>query len=238
MKILALSTARKDASVALLEDEHVLCEVYTDDGRQHAETVMLAIDRVLKDSHLPLEELDLFACATGPGSFTGLRVGMATVKGLALVMGRPIVGISSLEAIAFAVGVQNMPICVLMLARPGFVYGGLYCLSSEGETIALDREKFCSLEQIFDPLPKGNILFVGDGATFYRQKIEERLNGQAIISGTMGVQAKAVGILGYRKFKKGKAQDPLFIIPHYIQASSAETKVDKECRFELRKKYG
>ncbi len=200
-----------------------------DDGRQHSVTLLTTIDYILREAGCGLDDVDLLACPTGPGSFTGLRVGLATLKGLAMVKGKPIVGVSTLEAYAFATGVVDLPICVLMQARPGYVYFGLYQLSPEGHLTRLGEEKFCAISDIFPHLPEGTILFTGDGVCSYSGEIKGLMKGRALLGGAImpDLRASMVGILGYRKFQAGQAQDPLFITPHYIQASSAESKVDK-----------
>lgn len=235
MKTLSVSTAKREFSVALLDDEHTLYELRVSDGRQHTETLLLTIDRVFSMSDLSLEEIDLFACAAGPGLFTGLRVGLATMKGLAMVLGKPVVGVSSLEALAFSSGVLGLPVCALMHARLDYVYYGLFFFPPSKETINLDEESFCPLSHVLDRLPDEFIFFVGDGADFYREEINDKLKGRAIIGGPAEIRANAVGVLGLRSFRAGRGWDPRFLTPHYIQASSAETKVDKERLFGLRK---
>jgi len=126
VKILALATATSEMSVALLDEGHLIGEIYLADGRHHAVTLLAAVDHLLREEGLELKELDLFAVTTGPGSFTGLRIGLATVKGLALVTGKPLVGVSTLATIALNGETGGRPLCTLLPARRDWYYAALY----------------------------------------------------------------------------------------------------------------
>ena len=126
MLTLAIDTSTKSASIALLRDSDILSEILVNLDVNHSVILLPALDDLLKLSRIEPDEIDLFACTIGPGSFTGLRVGASTVKGLALATGRPIAGVSTLEALAFNITGSEIPVCPMLDAKKDQVYTALY----------------------------------------------------------------------------------------------------------------
>ena len=126
MRILAFETSAKAASVALLEGDMLLGELYLNCGLTHSRTLLESAQRLLEITELTAKDIDAVACAAGPGSFTGVRIGVATVKGLALGTDRPCVGVSTLEAMAWGARSLGGSLCCVMDARAGQVYNALF----------------------------------------------------------------------------------------------------------------
>ena len=124
MKILSITTSSKLCSVALLEDKNVILEKHVINEKSHSQNLMIYIDNVLKDCNIPLQSIDLFACSNGPGSFTGVRIGVATIKAFSDITGKPIVPVSSLESLAY--NAEQPLVCSLIDAKNDNVYFGLF----------------------------------------------------------------------------------------------------------------
>jgi tRNA threonylcarbamoyladenosine biosynthesis protein TsaB len=145
MRILALETATNTVGLALMEEEQVLGEITLDLGRHHAEVLLPALDKLFAMTGLTPEEVDLLACTIGPGSFTGLRIGISTVKGLALAMDRPIVGVSTLEALALNALPTNGWICPMLDARKSQVFTSLYRMGPDGLPERVGEERLIGI---------------------------------------------------------------------------------------------
>ena len=173
MEILSLETSTKTFSLAVSDHQKILTSRHFKLTQVLSSSIIPAIDGILKKSGLALKDLDGFAIGLGPGSFTSLRVGLSTVKGLAFVTGKPIVGISSLDVLAMnAPSMVGAPICVVCDARRNLVYSCLYQRSKNG----LERTSEYFLTEIDEILNKikGTVFFVGDGIGLYKEKILAR----------------------------------------------------------------
>lgn len=210
MLTLAISTSSKICSVALLEDDKTLKELNIDNLKTHSENLMPLIDEVLKTSNKNINELDLIACDIGPGSFTGIRIGISTAKAIAEVNQIPVVSCTSLEALSF--NVNSNTICSLIDARNNQVYCGIF-----GENHDLIKEYMADdINTAIGSLPKTEISFVGDGAVLH----EKLLNGT--ISQDNDIHASNIGICAYYKYKKGLTETADSLVPMYLRKSQAE----------------
>lgn len=171
--LLTLDTSTPAGSVALSRGETLLAEIFLNLRSTHTDRLLLTVRQLLADTGCALEELDGFGVVLGPGSFTGLRVGVATVKGLALAMAKPVFGVSSLAALAVQVPCAHLPLCALLDARKKEVYAGLFERSG-ALPVALGGERVLSPERLCDQL-RGEVLFVGDGSVAYRSLLVRRL---------------------------------------------------------------
>ncbi|PKN33162.1 MAG: tRNA (adenosine(37)-N6)-threonylcarbamoyltransferase complex dimerization subunit type 1 TsaB [Deltaproteobacteria bacterium HGW-Deltaproteobacteria-19] len=225
MKILALDTATKSASAALLEDERVLAEGYADLGRHHATVVLPFVQSILDLAGIPIEEIDLLAGTAGPGSFTGLRIGAGTLKGLALATGKPIVPVSTLETLAMNAAGGGIPVCPLLDARKGQVYGAIYRFGETGLPHAVIADATVLLADLLDKICEP-VLFLGEGAVVHAEAIRERLGEKACFGPPLlnGIRASAAGWLAFHYYRAGRSADPLTFIPAYLRQSEAETK--------------
>jgi tRNA threonylcarbamoyladenosine biosynthesis protein TsaB len=224
MILLAVDTSTKSCSVAVAEDETLIAEINKVNGDTHSNHLMDMINSVISLSGLKVKDLDGFAVTKGPGSFTGLRIGISTIKGLALASGKPIVGISTLEALAFQFAFSTYHICPMLDARKGEVYFSLQ--KFEDNILKTEiSENVMNPEKVLNYI-KGPCIFVGDGALIYNE----------IISGILGehahfalpshnlIRAASVARLGLDRFKNNDIDDLNTFVPYYIRKSDAEIK--------------
>ncbi len=223
--ILALDTATKTASAALLLDDRVLAEGYADLGRHHAAVLLPFVQSVLDLAGMTMEEVDLLAGTAGPGSFTGLRIGASTLKGLALATGKPVAAVSTLAALALNAAGSGEAVCPLLDARKGQVYGALYRFDEDGVPRPAIPDATVALESLLALLDEP-VVFVGEGAAVYREAIRERLGGKArfLPPPWNGIRASSVGWLALRHYREGRLADPLTFVPAYLRTSEAEAK--------------
>jgi tRNA threonylcarbamoyladenosine biosynthesis protein TsaB len=226
MRILALETATNTVGLALMDEERVLGELTLDLGRHHAEVLLPALDKLFAMTGLMPEEVDLLACTIGPGSFTGLRIGISTVKGLAMAMDRPIVGVSTLEALALNALPTNGWICPMLDARKSQVYTGLYRMGPDGLPASASEEQLIGIDDFLHERNEGEILFLGDGAVGHAGLITEIMGKRAVVcaSGKHRIQASSVGLIGRRRYQNGLVLDTLTFAPRYMRSSAAENK--------------
>ena len=222
MKILAVDTATKSCSVAIVQNDTVLSEVTLVRRQTHSKHLMEVIHSVVSFAGIMLSDLDGFAVTRGPGSFTGHRIGLGTVKGLAVASGKPIVGVSSLACLATQSRIPSYLICPILDARKGEVYWSRYRYADN------QLNQFCP-EQVSPP---ENVLadigepclFVGDGARFYQDLIELRLGQLAHFAPDEQdiIRGATVALLSQERFKKGRIDDTASLTPCYIRRSDAE----------------
>lgn len=164
MKILAIETSAKAASVCLCEGEFLIAQSYQNSGLTHSQTVLPMCESMLKNCGVPLSEVDLIACAAGPGSFTGLRIGLSAAKGLAWAAGKPCCGVSTLEAMAWQLAHRTGMILCAMDARRNQVYNARFL--SDGRTLTrMTEDRAISLDDLFaEPDGKTEQIVIGDGA--------------------------------------------------------------------------
>jgi tRNA threonylcarbamoyladenosine biosynthesis protein TsaB len=229
MITLALDTATKTAGVALLRDEQILAEYFFNLPVNHSETVLPAVHRGLELAGIGIGDVGLFALTVGPGSFTGLRIGASTVKGFALATGRPVVGVSTLEALAYNAAGFGGLICPLLDARKGEVYGALYRIDGEWVTEPVLEERVATPGEIL-PHVKGDALFLGDGLAVAARLIAERPEGLShfLAPNLQSIRASSVALIGRRKHLRGEVLDPLSFVPRYLRRSEAEIRLGEK----------
>lgn len=224
MKTLAIDCATPTIGVALLEEREIRAEFSLKLGRHHAEVLLPAIETLCRMAGTAPGQIDLLACTVGPGSFTGVRMGISTVKGLSLGLRLPIVGISTLEALSLNALTGDLPVCALLDARKGQVYAGLYRRGEEGlpERIAADRTG--RIEAFLTELPAGDIVFVGEGAWRHERLLVQTLGSRAVLAGPdrERIMASAVGLIARKRYRQGEQCDPLTLAPRYLRLSEAE----------------
>jgi tRNA threonylcarbamoyladenosine biosynthesis protein TsaB len=223
MLILAIDTSAKSASIAVLRDSEILSEILVNLDVNHSSVLLPALEDLLKLSGIKIGEIDLFACTMGPGSFTGLRVGASTVKGLALATGRPIAGIPTLEALACNITCPGIPVCPMLDARKDQVYTALYRLGPDYELETVETERVSDVREFLRCIDE-EVVFIGDGALKYAGVIREMLPGESYFASAchQHVRAAVVGLLGKKKFSQGDVLDAVTFAPAYLRASEAE----------------
>lgn len=228
MKVLAIDTSSNVASVALLEDEQLLGEFVLNHKKTHSQEILPMIDNVLKRCECSINDIDLFAAAKGPGSFTGLRIGIATVKGLAHSVNKPVIGISTLEGLA-----QNLPFCEhtivpIMDARRNQVYTGAYMWDA-GSLLKVGEDEAISIEECVEAC--GNFLetvFLGDGVPVYKAYIKEKLKDKAFFAPPSCNMQKAASIAALALQKFNTAESYYGLKPEYLRKPQAEREREKK----------
>ena len=223
MLILAVDTTTPHGSVALLENLKLLAEVNCVSSLTHSERLLPAVDLILLERGLTIQEVDAFAVAAGPGSFTGIRIGLSTIKSFALASGKPIAPVSTLKALALKLKLpQNRLLCPLLDARKGEVYAALFEVR-KGQLTEVVPQSVYSPDQFFTRLPSHRIVsFIGNGVVVWKDKIFEYFKDKARFSSRSLFIAHEVGILGYGMLRKGKGLDLREVKPIYFRRSQAE----------------
>jgi tRNA threonylcarbamoyladenosine biosynthesis protein TsaB len=222
MKILAVDTATKSCSVAVIDEKSVISEFSANHNDTHSKFIVGMIRDILNICHLPVNDLDGFAVTIGPGSFTGLRIGLSAVKGLSVALKKPVVGVSSLEALAYQVFGSDKLLCPMMDARRSEVYAARYRfknmkLETKKPPMALSPEK--AIESIDE-----SCILIGDGATLYRDLIRDVLGPMAVFTNFTQhlIRASTVGHIAMERFRANDTDDVSLIEPFYLRKSDAE----------------
>jgi tRNA threonylcarbamoyladenosine biosynthesis protein TsaB len=225
MIILAVETSTMLGGVAVMDSETgLIAEIRLNVKTTHSERLMTAISQVLSQSGIDLSRIDAFAVASGPGSFTGLRIGLSTVKGLSYATGKPIVTVPTLEAFAWNFPYCMHPVCLMLDARRGEVYSALFRWQDERfireiEEVSIAPENLLSMMN-------GDVLFAGEGVLVYRDNIEKAMGRRAWIAPAdkMVPAPSNIALLGLKKAEQGEFTDPFDAVPFYIRRSEAEVK--------------
>jgi tRNA threonylcarbamoyladenosine biosynthesis protein TsaB len=227
VNLLAVDTSTRTGGVAVLKDDTVVAALQVTTDKTHARRLMSAIDSVLRMAELDLKDCQAFAVTVGPGSFTGLRIGVSAVKGLAFATGMPVTGVSSLEVLASQFPWFPHVICPILDARKDQVYTALYQRRPDGrlgrlaKACAVDPKEW--LLQITSPC-----LFVGDGSAVYRALIQDMVGPLARFAPPYlnALRASVVAHIGLEQIKRGDTCDVALLAPDYIRKSDAEIKLE------------
>ncbi|MBQ4151261.1 MAG: tRNA (adenosine(37)-N6)-threonylcarbamoyltransferase complex dimerization subunit type 1 TsaB [Clostridia bacterium] len=220
MIILALDSTAKAAAVALLCDGSLIAKDMHDDGNTHSSTLLPMVEKLLRDNSLSVADIDLFAATAGPGSFTGVRIGAATVKGLAFGRNKPCVAASALEALAYNMRDADGVVCALMDARRGQFYTATFEIC-RGEVKRLSADEAKSGEEIASSLAKyDKVTLVGDGAAVALPYFGE--NAALAPADRLLADGESVGVLAYRLYKEGKTVSDAEFAPTYLRLPQAE----------------
>ena len=228
MKILAVDTATKSCSVAIVDKESLLAEMTVVNEQTHTKQLLEMISLVIKHSGLNFSDLNGFAVTRGPGSFTGLRIGISSVKGFAAAQGKPIAGVSSLDALARQVSFSPHLICSLIDARRDEVYSSKYRYKDEN-LIKEKKERAVSpgdaLDEINEPC-----IFVGSGAVLYRNMINDKLGEYAYFAQAYEntIRASTIARLSMDRFEIDDTEDVETFVPNYIRKSNAQLKLQRK----------
>ena len=225
MKILALETATIAGSVAVVDDNKGLIgEVRVNVKAAHSERLMPSVEWLLNASDLSINDIDAFGVSIGPGSFTGLRIGLSTAKGFAFSTGKPLVPVKTLDAFARTLVYCSYTICPMLDARKNEVYAGLYRWEDD-LCKKIVPETAISPEDLLNEIKgSGTVLFTGDGAVKYRELIKKIIGKDAVFAPSyrMSPSASSVAEMAFEILGQGDLPDPVSIIPFYIRKSEAE----------------
>ena len=224
MKILALDTATQSCSVAIVDDGSLLAELTRVNSKTHSRHLLNLINTICRIANLKAEDLDGFAVTIGPGSFTGLRIGISTIKGLAFSLGKPVVGVSSLEALAWQCAQSAYLICPLLDARKKEVYACRYRFK-HNELKKAGTEKVASPAEAERGIQEPSI-FLGNAVQWNREDISAELGELAHFAawGQHTIRASSIAWLSMTRFYRQQTDDVAMLIPQYIRKPDAEVK--------------
>ncbi len=224
MRILALESSAKTASAALLTDGVLTAEAYQNCGLTHSVTLLPMVEAMLKQANVTLEQIDCFAVAYGPGSFTGVRIGVSAVKGLAWAAQKPCVAVSTLEGMATMHTQEDAALCAVMDARRSQVYNALF-EAKDGHLRRLSEDRAISMERLQQELAQitGKIILIGDGALLCYNSFGAALP-QLILAPEALRQQRAAGVAlaAYPKALEGAFTSAEALKPFYLRMSQAE----------------
>lgn len=225
--LLTVSTATPVASLAISRGETVVAEVSVTPAATQSEILLPTVEGLLERTGFGVCDFDAFAVVHGPGAFTGLRVGISTVKGLATACAKPVVGVSSLQTLALQVPEAPIPVCALLDARKNEVYAGLFRWERGLPRLA-GPEKVVDPSALIEEL-EGDILFVGDGSSLYRTLIVRQLGRRALFAPWSAnlLRAGSAALLGLAALRSSETVSPENLRPVYIRASDAELNAGK-----------
>lgn len=223
MRILAVDTTTGSGSAALVEDGRVRAEVGVDSFGTHSARLLASIDVLLKSLRWTLAEMDGFAVTPGPGSFTGIRIGLSTIQAFAFASGKPIASVSSLRAMAWKLRNDGVPlVCPLHDAKKGEIYAALYSFEKKNAK-ALVPEGAYVPERFLKLLPKDRkILFIGGGFSLLVSAMDGGRKDKAVLSPRTPFIAPEVGLLGAEIIAAGNGIAPDKLEPLYLRRSQAE----------------
>lgn len=227
MKILAIDTATEVCSVAVLDNKNIIYEKTLNSVNTHSVELMPLINEVLLECNLTIQDIDLFACDNGPGSFTGIRIGLSTVKAFCDVTNKPCVGVTSLEGFAyklFNTSCNECYICSLINANHGNAYCGVFRFEKD-KLVKVNDYSFDSIENIINYINtlEKNIFFVGNCSILLQDMIKSKCTKNYKINNNINICATDIGRVAFDKFRDGNYGDSDFLMPIYLKKSSAES---------------
>lgn len=233
MIVLSMDSSSLVTTVALLKDEHLLGEFTLNFKREHSVILMEKIEMLLNDCNIDISEVDGFVVSKGPGSFTGLRIGMATVKGLSMGSNKPYLSISSLDALAYSLINFDDIICPIMDALRDSVFTCMY-KSSNGELSKIIDYSALSLDELVEILQEKDksVIFTGDGVYKYKEYLLEKLpNAKFAPNHLSVVKASALGELGMELLRQGQCDD-INSSPLYLKKPQAERELEQRMKMQ------
>ena len=224
MLILAFETSAKAASAALLDGNKLLAESYQNTGMTHSQTLMVMAEDMLKQCGKSASDVDAVAVAEGPGSFTGVRIGVATAKGFAWGREIPCYGVSTLEAMAESLGIYDGYVCPVMDARRSQVYNALFEVN-RGKIVRIREDRAISLDDLAEDVKnlEKPVFLVGDGSNLCYNTLLERVPALVLPpEHRMHQRAVGVGLIAGRELTAGVPGDAASLTPNYLRLSQAE----------------
>lgn len=217
MKLLSIDTSSDVCSVALLEDDKLIKQIDKTDSKTHSENLMPLIDLLFKETNYSLSDIEAIACSIGPGSFTGIRIGIASVKAMAEVLQIPVIGVTSLETLSYLVSSKNN-IATLIDAKNNQVYAGIFDANHQ----LLENYMADDIHEVISHLkPYLPLTFVGNGALLHQSLLQEKL-GNISFADNHFQSAFSLGKCAYEKWQKGEVLTADTLLPLYLRKSQAE----------------
>ncbi len=232
MKILAVDSSTASATCAIVDEGKLLGEVIYNDKKQHSIVLMNQIDLLLKNLNLSINDIDGFGVSLGPGSFTGLRIGMATIKGLAQGTNKPLKAISSLDVLAYNLAFTDGIICPILDALRENVFTCLYKFEDNKLVNLMDVSHY-NINDLIDYINNNyeneRVTFIGDGTIKYRDTLSSKMNNISFAPIHLNtVRASSLAEIALEKLKNGQEDDLFTISPIYLRKSQAEREYEKK----------
>lgn len=221
MYFLAIDTATNSGGVALSRNSELIGEVMLKTPLEYSDRLLEMIEFLLKQLHLRVDEIDCFTVAVGPGSFTGLRIGIAAVKAFCHALDRPVVGVSTLQALAWSYRWAGNPVAPMIDARRQQIYGAVYEHQPPDQSRLLQSEVVLPPAQWLSGLPKNDYVFVGDGAQMYSRTVAAHHPKGRLLRTDNRILSSLCEI-AYWRFTRGEFLSARRLQAHYIRPSDAE----------------
>ena len=241
MRILAIDSSGLVATVAVVEEENeiskTIAEYTINYKKTHSQTLLPMLDEIVKMTDMNLDTIDAIAVAGGPGSFTGLRIGSATAKGLGLALKKPLIHIPTVDGLAYNLCYTDRIICPIMDARRNQVYTGIYQMDGDKLQV-LEAQMAVEIDELAKKLCTYGkpVIFLGDGVPVHKDRLEKELMTNydiAFSPAHMNQQrAAAVGMLGIQYYKEGKTETAMEHKPDYLRVSQAEREREERLKAE------
>lgn len=234
MDILAMDSSAVSASAAYMRDGKILGQYYINAKLTHSTTLMHMVEHLLESARLSLNDVDYFAVAVGPGSFTGLRIGIAAVKGLSLALNKPCIPVSTLEAIAYNYVYTDTYICAVMDARCNQFFNALFKCSADGTVQRLCDDRAIAFDALADELNSKysgvQFTLVGDGAQLAYKLMSERVQMPLHMAAPhlMYQQSSSVALVAQKLAEQGKSVTSQQLLPSYLRLPQAQQELRKK----------
>lgn len=229
MKILAFDSTATSASVAVFDDDNLIGEFFINTKQTHSQTLLPMAESLLKNTKVDVKDIDLFAVNTGPGSFTGVRIGVAAVKGMAMALNKPCVAVSTLDSMAYNLLDVNCTAVCVMDARCNQVYNANFKVAN-GNVEKLCDDRALSIDELTDELKSvdGHIVLVGDGAKLCFDKMKDAIPNIKIASIQNRYQkASSTALVALNLYNNGKTLTAEELMPYYLRLPQAERELKK-----------
>lgn len=231
MKILALDTSGMNCSACIIDEEKVISDFNINTGATHSVILMPMIDSMLKYSSISLDDIDIFACSIGPGSFTGLRIGIATIKAFALANNKPVVGVPSLVGLAYNISNFDGIICSILDAKNDNVYAALFKYQDD-KPVMIENYITDTIDDLTENLKNKNekVMFVGDGSISFKEKLKDALNENAYFAPLHlnNQLSTSIAKAALEKATHGETESCDTLMPMYLKKSQAEREAENK----------
>ena len=225
MKILAIDTSTTHSSCSVMEDNNIVGDFSINQSMSHNEILLVMVDEVLKKLNIDIEDIDLFVAVTGPGSFTGIRIGVTVVKALAMALNKPIVAVNTLEALSFGIFSDKKKI-PLIDARGERVYYGVYEGISNTNIVA---PALLTIDELLEEFSnKGEFVFAGDCVNLYKDRILKNKNFEITPACLNSCISRNACVVGKHKFESGDISDCSNLSPEYVRLSQAQRDMENK----------
>lgn len=225
MKILAIDTSTTHSSCSVMEDNNIVGDFSINQSMSHNEILLVMVDEVLKKLNIDIEDIDLFVAVTGPGSFTGIRIGVTVVKALAMALNKPIVAVNTLEALSFGIFSDKKKI-PLIDARGERVYYGVYERISNTNIVA---PALLTIDELLEEFSdKGEFVFAGDCVNLYKDRILKNKNFEITPACLNSCISRNACVIGKHKFESGDISDCFNLSPEYVRLSQAQRDMENK----------